>query len=562
MSNRISAPAQRKPVRWHLVYFLLAGFDLIAICGSLYLGHQVMGIFQTSLDVNQAWAAKLADLSDLSRAAAAVNAPGNDLFDSHDVSGEFSRQQHALMTFNGQVELLQRSIEEVEDVAARRILQNNLTNISTSMKAMLDEADHIFSLFRKGDRVAAGRRMATMDRKFASLLTAIGDMAQSVREIQRAHFAHQVVLASYLGEFEYLFAGVVAFIVVCVLLYGHRIAIEFKRNEQERAERTARLEALSNELRNKVIEAEIAHKAKSNFLAMMSQEIHGPMAGVLSTSNQLIDTKLPTECHQPVVQIRDSAASLLGVISDILDFSALEAGAMRVEKSDFDPHELFRSAIDIISPRLKSKPVALNLVIESNVPRQVRSDTGRLQQILLNLLGNAVKFTERGSITLYASVREHALRVEVRDTGVGIQAEKLNKLLHSLQKADVAIPRHYGGTGLGLAIAKRLVDLLGGQIGAESARNVGSNFWFEIPLRIAAEQDVARDAFAGQTSVASLVGAPTAGIQAVADTADNPVALRRQIDAFVATTADNLARFAAMVRGGGNGAGRNEARRR
>jgi CheY-like chemotaxis protein len=218
------------------------------------------------------------------------------------------------------------------------------------------------------------------------------------------------------------------------------------------------------------------------------------MAGIL------LDTELDAEQRRSATTIRESAETLLRILNDILDFSKLEAGAMQIETTPFDLHELLRYTVEIVAPRTRARPVTLDLVISPDVPRYVRSDPGRVRQVILNFLGNAAKFTERGSIVLHVSAINSKLRVEVRDTGIGISPDKLHLLFNTFQQTDAAVARKFGGTGLGLAISKRLIELLDGTVGVQSATNVGSNFWFEIPLVLASAEEVARGARAGAGS--------------------------------------------------------------
>lgn len=235
--------------------------------------------------------------------------------------------------------------------------------------------------------------------------------------------------------------------------------------------------------------ADQAMLTRGAFLSTMSHEIRTPMNAVLGMAGLLRSTRLDTQQAEFAKAIEDSAHALLGIVNDVLDFSKIDVGKMEIAVVEFDLSEVVEASAEALSFKAHEKQVRLLAHVDTQIPPRLLGDPGRIRQILLNLLGNALKFTDHGEVVLrvqalHVNAERCRIRVEVRDSGIGMDADTLRRLFSPFSQADNSVTRQYGGTGLGLSICKRLVELMGGSIGVESTPGAGSCFWFELGIAV------------------------------------------------------------------------------
>ena len=349
-------------------------------------------------------------------------------------------------------------------------------------------------LVRLGNEVsgAAGREWGDNDANRTNRKA----LNQEIEILTKANFAELAKLRTAIHDLSNrnftLMAGTMGGGILMVTLLVVLMVIRYRKD----AARQAVLNRQINEARDA---AEVATRAKSDFLATMSHEIRTPMNGVIGMIGLLMDTELSDEQQKMARVARESADSLLGIINDILDYSKLEAGKIDLEDVNFSPEQLVDGVVSLLSARAIAKGIGISMNLPRDMPIWLRGDPTRLRQILFNLIGNAIKFTEKGDVSVTSSHRTDAdgslqLRFDIRDSGIGISEEGRARLFTRFNQADSSTTRKFGGTGLGLAICKQLVELMGGEIGVDSEPGRGSTFHFTIRCKLGEQPAVVETA--------------------------------------------------------------------
>ncbi|MBM3570568.1 MAG: response regulator [Alphaproteobacteria bacterium] len=403
---------------------------------------------------------------------------------------------------------LHRDLQSDLDIAAERELSDRISERAAEIKRIAVAWLSAASAAHRGDRAAAAER-AKLAEGIRNQLEILVQFAaedgyrfrqEAENRIQRARVVMMLVIGASLllcvAAALWLAHNIVRPLTVMTrqmdsLSSGTReIDIANRQRRDEIGDMARALEVFKQAMlavRAAMERAEGADRAKSEFLAIMSHEVRTPLNGVVGMAQLLLDSNLSDNQREQAQMLMDSSQSLLRVLNDILDYSKLESGKLEFESIDFSLAWVIDMAVALAAPAANDKGLALTARVARDVPPYFKGDPARLRQVLLNLMSNAVKFTERGGVQITVNAlamggRQHMLRFAVTDTGIGISQEARERLFQSFSQADSSITRRFGGTGLGLAICQRIVDQMGGRIGVTSEIGRGSTFWFEATL--------------------------------------------------------------------------------
>lgn len=474
--------------RWYLLYYLLAALDVATVLVSLTLSHRLVQIHVESVAQSQAWEAREAQHVRLAELARAVNAPGNDVFDSRDVDAESKRLRLALIEFDAQLAACREEVRtRVRASEAPRLLEA-FDEIERAIREMVDEAYVIFDHFDSGRADRAGERMASMDRKYGIVGRSLERLFGIVAGIEQSNLDEQLRTAQVLKRLEYLIMGLAILMIVGALYYGTRI---YRAARAAEAARVRHIDALTRAR----AQADAANDAKSRFVAMVSHELRTPLNTMLLTLDALEQPGAEEDKKACLSVARSSGHSLKRLIDDLLEFSRIESGRVQLECVRFDPGALLQHLLLPYARRASQKGLALELRLDPEVPPTLAGDPVRFGQIITNLVDNAVKFTAAGSVEVSVSRLPAApsddvsgadrvrLRIAVRDTGIGVPADQQARIFDDFVQADDSTTREYGGTGLGLGIVRRLTGLMGGECAVTDTPGGGATFWCAVEMR-------------------------------------------------------------------------------
>ncbi len=430
----------REP-KWHLFYYLLAGIDLITIACSLSLTHKILSIYENSVVINSDWVSKADRYELISEAAGNTNAPGNDVFDSHDVKGERAKMQKAFYKFTLLLKDERDSLSSIPNERQRKEILDSFTKVENAMNIMVDEAELIFGFFERNDSKKAGMRMATMDRAFAGLNTELRKLRGLVREYQKENLLNQQNEAHELAKGEYLIALTILLIVCGISFYGRMLSKKITlsnaliRNQQSNLESSARLASLGT------MSAGIAHEI-NNPLSI----IHGnaTLLSRLAQKGQLTEEKIVSTTEKIVL----TCTRITSIINGLRAFSR---DGSKDPFNTVDVTQLLNESLAFCSERFKSHGVDLRLVApEKSIEFECRKV--QVSQILINLLNNAFDAIESMPnpwVEVSVEVSSNKIRLLVKDSGGGIPKDVLEKMM-----TPFFTTKEVGkGTGLGLSIS-------------------------------------------------------------------------------------------------------------
>jgi len=458
-------PLQRR--RLDLIYFALAGFDLLTIGFTLLLSNHIMDLYQDSVNRSAVWSARVGQVVELAQFAQEANAPGNDVFDSHDVAGERIRRDAGLALYSRQRDEVLEALRSVEPGEDSSRVNAYLHTADQHMDEMMREADRIFAEIEAGDDAAAGRRMATMDRIYGRLSRSLLNAILALQQIEDANLQRQVTLASDLRRLEMIVMALIFAIVIGVAFYGRRIGQVMRRTEDAH-------NAMLQEL-------ESANEGLQNYADNVAHELRNPVNKMLLASEvSLSRPRTNEEYQETMVSLIEESQRLSSIVGSLLFLARARRTRMDLERSTID----VASELGVLRNYYEAaaQDAGIDLIVTCGSGHALDVDRTLFQRVIGNLVSNAIAHTPPGgSITIAASAHEDRMVIEVRDTGEGVPEEEQARVFDRFYRADKARNAASGRLGLGLPIAKSVMDLHGGSITLRSKLGHGTVVTLEFP---------------------------------------------------------------------------------
>lgn len=527
--------------KWQYIYYAMAAFDLLTVASSMYLNHRIMEIYAQSIEVNQQWAVRLANYSNLGQLVAAVNAPGNDVFDSQNINSESSRLKFAQDSFQKKIYSIRDELKTLSNPSQADSLLKNLDAVEAAMADMVAETERIFSFFRKNQPEAAGKRMATMDRRYHQVNEALNQFRQNVSQIQQDLLVQQKRSADKFRQYELAIASAMLLMVTGIMFYGHQLAKKMKLNAQQKEQSFAELQQTEAFLKEQTLELQQAleNLQKTQLQLVQSEKmsslgelvagvaheinnpvnfIHGNLTYVqeyshnLLTTIQLYQTYYPNAV--PEIQAQADAIDLDFLQEDLIRLlDSMKLGTDRIrqivlslrnfsrlDEVDFKPvniHEGIDSTLSILQHRLKARSdrPAIKVIRDYGTLSPVECYPGQLNQVFMNLLANAIDALEECNMRRTAQEMEAEpsqirirtsmldaqwVEIAIADNGVGIP-EQIQKRIFDPFFTTKPIGK---GTGMGMSISYQIItEKHGGKLQCFSTIGQGAEFVIQIPIR-------------------------------------------------------------------------------